>query len=94
MWEAPSSIRSISVRRRVGPTPRHDRYVATGKQQRGPLTNDSKRAGRIGRHFTDAEKYDLIEYLKSATYADYPRTVLQHPDPGPCVDASTYDSKY
>jgi hypothetical protein len=52
------------------------------------FTDDRTRKGRIGRRFTDAEKYDLIEYLKATTYADYPRTVVLHPDPQPCVAAS------
>jgi mono/diheme cytochrome c family protein len=55
------------------------------------FTNDRTRPGRIGRHFSDVEKYDILEYLKSATYADYPRSVVARPDPEPCVaDATAY----
>jgi cytochrome c553 len=60
------------------------------------FTNDRTRPGRIGRHFSDAEKYDILEYLKSATYADYPHTTVTRPDPEPCVaDATAYpEGKY
>jgi hypothetical protein len=54
------------------------------------FTNDRARPGRIGRGLSDAEKYSIIEYLKIASYANYPRTVVQHPDPEPCVDAEGY----
>ena len=37
-------------------------------------------------HVVDAEKLAIIEYLKAATYADYPRTTIAKPDPEPCVD--------
>ena len=52
------------------------------------FTNDTARKGRVGRAFADAEKYDLIEYLKSATYADYPATAIATTaiPPMPCVD--------
>ncbi len=40
------------------------------------FTDDKTRKGRIGRALTEAEKYDLIEYLKVATYADYPRRTI------------------
>ncbi len=36
------------------------------------FTDDKARKGRIGRALTEAEKYDLIEYLKVASYATYP----------------------
>ncbi len=52
------------------------------------FTDDKTRPGRIGRRLTDDERYDLIEYLKAATYADYPRTVVNSPDPEPCVTQS------
>lgn len=50
------------------------------------FTDDTARKGRIGRALHDSEKYDLIEYLKSATYATYPsRTVAQANVPAlPC----------
>ncbi len=49
------------------------------------FTNETARKGRIGRLLADQEKYDLIEYLKAVTYADYPRTVVAKVDPEPCV---------
>jgi cytochrome c5 len=49
------------------------------------FTNDRSRAGRIGRLLTDEEKYDVIAFLKTATYANYPHTVVSHADPEPCV---------
>ncbi len=54
------------------------------------FTNDRARPGRIGRGLSDAEKYSIIEYLKIASYENYPRTVVQHPDPEPCVDTAAY----
>ena len=53
------------------------------------FTNDRLRPGRIGRRFNDTEKFAIIEYLKSASYADYPRVVVRRPDPEPCVDSGT-----
>jgi hypothetical protein len=50
------------------------------------FTDERSRTGRIGRKFSDAEKLAIIEYLKAATYADYPRTTVAKPDPEPCVD--------
>jgi mono/diheme cytochrome c family protein len=50
------------------------------------FTDDRARPGRIGRALSVTERYALIEYLKAASYADYPRTVVQRPDPEPCVD--------
>lgn len=41
------------------------------------FTNDKTRPGRIGRALSDAEKYDIIEYLKVATYADYPTRTIE-----------------
>jgi processive rubber oxygenase RoxA-like protein/cytochrome c len=35
-------------------------------------TNDAGRPGRIGPKLADADKYALIEYLKAATYENYP----------------------
>jgi len=40
------------------------------------FTNDTTRKGRIGRALTDTEKYELIEYLKVADYADYPSRTI------------------
>lgn len=49
------------------------------------FTDDKTRPGRIGRRLTNDERYDLIEYLKAASYSEYPRTVVNGPDPEPCV---------
>lgn len=56
------------------------------------FTDDQTRPGRIGRRLTDDERYDLIEYLKAVTYADYPRTVVDKADPEPCIDDGTQNS--
>jgi hypothetical protein len=52
------------------------------------FTNDSMRAGRIGAKLSEDDKYALLEYLKAATYATYPRsTILQSAVPAlPCED--------
>jgi cytochrome c553 len=44
------------------------------------FANDATRKGRIGRALTDTEKYDLIEYLKVATYANYPSRTINASD--------------
>jgi len=49
-------------------------------------TDDEKRPGRLGGKFTEDEKYAIIEYLKSATYKDYPTSTVQNGDPLPCAD--------
>lgn len=48
------------------------------------FTNDASRPGRIGPALTDAQKYDIIAYLKVATYADYPTKTVAKPYPLPC----------
>lgn len=48
------------------------------------FTNDKTRPGRIGPALTDAQKYDIIAYLKVATYADYPTTTVKQGYPLPC----------
>lgn len=70
--------------------------TAVGNSNAGHwFTDDQARSGRIGRRLTDDQRYDLIEYLKTATYADYPRTVVNGADPEPCVSdgAQNSDSK-
>ncbi len=54
------------------------------------FTNDVRRPGRIGRRLTDSEKFAVIEYLKSASFADYPHLVVQRPDSEPCAADNTY----
>ncbi|MBV9718819.1 MAG: hypothetical protein JOZ77_05840 [Candidatus Eremiobacteraeota bacterium] len=57
----------------------------TGNSNAGHwFTNDRTRRGRIGRALSDDEKYAIIEYLKSATYADYPTRSVGRPGPLPC----------
>ncbi len=41
------------------------------------FTDDLARKGRIGRRLTDEEKYDLIAYLKSASYENYRAQLLR-----------------
>lgn len=48
------------------------------------FTNDATRPGRIGPAWTDEQKYDIIAYLKVATYADYPTKWVSAPYPLPC----------
>jgi hypothetical protein len=70
--------------------------TAVGNSNAGHwFTDDQTRLGRIGRRLTDDERYNLIEYLKVATYADYPRTVVNGADPEPCVsdDAQKSDQR-
>ncbi|HUZ48965.1 MAG TPA: cytochrome c [Candidatus Dormibacteraeota bacterium] len=48
------------------------------------FTNDKARKGRIGPKLTDAQKYDIIAYLKTATYATYPTKTVTSARPLPC----------
>ncbi len=50
------------------------------------FTNEASRPGRIGRAFSDREKFAIIEYLKSATLAEYPTRTVTAPSPPPCAD--------
>jgi mono/diheme cytochrome c family protein len=49
-----------------------------GNSNKGHWFADDARPGRIGAALSEADRYALIEYLKAATYADYP-----------CTDAAT-----
>lgn len=49
-------------------------------------TDDADRPGRIGRKLSDDEKYALIEYLKSATYENYPKVKVAKEQALPCGD--------
>ena len=49
------------------------------------FTDDGPRKGRIGPRLTEAQKYDIIEYLKMASYANYPRVVVHQHFSQPCV---------
>jgi hypothetical protein len=49
-------------------------------------TNDMNRPGRIGRALSDDEKYALIEYLKAATYENYPSEPRATPAKVACQD--------
>jgi processive rubber oxygenase RoxA-like protein len=48
-------------------------------------TDDAARPGRIGRKLADNEKYALIEYLKAASYDDYPSKPVATMEPLPCA---------
>ena len=48
------------------------------------FTNDKTRPGRIGPALTDAQKYDIIAYLKVANYQNYPTITVKHEYPLPC----------
>lgn len=49
-------------------------------------TDDASRPGRIGRKFSEPEKMAILEFLKSATYANYPRVKVASSQPLPCAD--------
>jgi mono/diheme cytochrome c family protein len=49
-----------------------------GNSNKGHWFADDARPGRIGAALSEADRYAIIEYLKAATYADYP-----------CSDAAT-----
>lgn len=49
-------------------------------------TDDAGRPGRIGPKLTDPQKYAIIEYLKAATYDDYPAEPRAQPDKVACAD--------
>ena len=51
------------------------------------FTNDTSRPGRIGRAFSDREKFAIIEYLKAATLTDYPTRTVAQPTPPPCANS-------
>ncbi|HVA32908.1 MAG TPA: di-heme-cytochrome C peroxidase, partial [Candidatus Baltobacteraceae bacterium] len=48
------------------------------------FTNDRSRPGRIGPALAQAQKYDLIAYLKIASYGNYPATTVKSEFPKPC----------
>lgn len=48
------------------------------------FTNDRSRAGRIGPRLTAGEKYAIIEYLKAATYENYPTAPQAREAAMPC----------
>ena len=57
----------------------------TGNSNAGPWFPTARpRRGRLGRALSDTEKYEIIEYLKAATYADYPMRAVGRPGPLPC----------
>ncbi len=47
-------------------------------------TDDAGRSGRIGPMLSDGEKYALIEYLKAATYKNYPKAKINQQRALPC----------
>ena len=56
-------------------------------------TDDKKRPGRIGRKLSEDEKFALIEYLKAATYDDYPSEPRAEPIPVACQDQQDWALK-
>jgi hypothetical protein len=48
------------------------------------FTDDAARPGKIGPKLSDGEKYAILEYLKSATYENYPTMKVDHQRPLPC----------
>jgi hypothetical protein len=48
------------------------------------FTNDTTRPGRIGPALTEAQKYDIIGYLKIASYDNYPTTTVAGEYSIPC----------
>jgi hypothetical protein len=47
-------------------------------------TDEASRPGRIGRRLSEDEKYAIIEYLKAASYENYPSTKVSQPASLPC----------
>jgi hypothetical protein len=56
-------------------------------------TDDINRPGRIGRKLTEDEKSALIEYLKAASYDNYPMVQVEKPRELPCADNPDWASK-
>ena len=52
-----------------------------GNSNAGHWFADDARAGKLGPGFSEADRWALVEYLKSATYADYPCTDAQTKQP-------------
>jgi len=48
------------------------------------FTNDSNQPGKIGRKFSDSEKYAIIEFLKAARYDNYPSSKVERMASMPC----------
>lgn len=65
---------------------RFDATVNGNSNQGHWWTDDTNRPGRIGRKFSEAEKLAIIEYLKAANYANYPRVSVTKGQPIPCAD--------
>lgn len=58
----------------------------TGNSNEGHWwTDDLTRHGRLGRAFTDTEKYAIIEFLKAAEYETYPTATRTNPAPIACA---------
>jgi hypothetical protein len=49
-------------------------------------TDDTARPGRIGPRLSDAQKYAIIEFLKAATYENYPKVKVATMHPVACAD--------
>jgi hypothetical protein len=55
-------------------------------------TDDLNRPGRIGPRLSDAQKHAIIEFLKAATYENYPRVKVATMHPVACADNPTWAS--
>ena len=58
------------------------------------FTDETDRPGRIGRALTDPEKYEIIEFLKSASYDDYPAEPRLVPERIACQDEQDWARKH
>lgn len=56
-------------------------------------TDDTGRPGRIGPKLADADKYAIIEYLKAATYDNYPSEKRDYEATMPCQNDRDWASK-
>jgi mono/diheme cytochrome c family protein len=65
----------------------------TGNSNQGHWFRDGEGPGIIGPALSDAERRALIEYLKSATHADYPVRVIDRPRAAPCEDDPAWASR-
>lgn len=67
-----------------------DTRVSGNSNQGHWFTSDEQRSGRIGPQLSDQDKYSIIEFLKSATYQNYPAVKVQREAALPCADDSQW----
>jgi hypothetical protein len=70
-----------------------DTTVSGNSNQGHWWTDDTTRRGRIGPALTDDEKYAIIEFLKSATYENYPSEKRDTEASLPCQDQQDWALK-